>query len=82
MKRGLREERWTSAVGGVALAALGAALTVTGSRMAYRAARGSGTPVVPPSDDAITAESAQSFPASDAPSWTGTRGTSSRPDSP
>lgn len=75
--------RWRDGIGGVAMAAAGAALVAAGGSRVYRAlqarhAPGDETaPGLAGEPDAVGLESAASFPASDSPSWT-VRGVSPR----
>jgi hypothetical protein len=77
--------RWLTGLGGVALAAAGTALAAVGGSMVYRATRNAAGGVAPANldalpqqasrlEDVVATDSAQSFPASDAPSWTPTTG--------
>ncbi len=72
--------RVATGIGGAALAAAGAIAAVRGARAVYRAAVGGrrsaapAAPSVPAPSDPVNEESAASFPASDAPSWTPTAG--------
>ncbi len=68
--------RWKSEVGGAVMMAAGVAAAVVGGRMLYRAARADSaardqgrTPGLRDADQ-VAYESAESFPASDSPSWT------------
>ncbi len=75
-----RGRRLATGIGGAALAAAGAVAAVKGAQAVYRAAVGSrratpdASPSVPVPRDLVNEESAASFPASDAPSWTPTAG--------
>ncbi len=74
-----KARRIATGIGGAALAAAGAVATVKGAQAIYRAVAGRGapspaTPSVPAPRDLVNEESAASFPASDAPSWTPTAG--------
>ncbi len=71
--------RWPAAIGGAGLMAAGVVVSLVGWRLLRRAAldlpatgqEGPGFPSPPDmADDIVTRESAHSFPASDAPSWT------------
>ncbi len=70
--------RWTAVAGGVGLMAAGVAVSLVGWRLlkqaAARASAAGQRPGLPQqpdtADDIVTRESAHSFPASDAPSWT------------
>ena len=79
--------RWLTGIGGVALAVTGTAIAAVGGSMLYRATRAARQPgdVRPANldalprqanrlEDVVASDSAQSFPASDAPSWTPTTG--------
>jgi hypothetical protein len=77
--------RWRQGLGGAAIAVTGAALAAVGGSMIYRATRCARTgqaaldAASAPnreglSGDVVADESAASFPASDAPSWTPTLG--------
>jgi hypothetical protein len=80
-------KRWLSGLGGAAIAVAGGAIAVFGGSIVYRAARPGRRPEsvshvsldpVPQQasrlEDAVATDSAHSFPASDAPSWTATTG--------
>jgi hypothetical protein len=84
---GSSSRRWLSGIGGAAIAITGAALAAVGGSMVFRAAKGRGISSSPPApnldavpqqanrlEDVVARESAMSFPASDAPSWTPTTG--------
>ncbi len=84
------KNRWLTGIGGAAIAAAGAALAAVGGSMIYRATRTPAPGGVEPAnldalplqanrlEDVVARESAQSFPASDAPSWTTTGATGVR----
>ena len=73
--------RWQSEVGGALLMAAGVMAALVGARILYRSVRETVT-VTPLGarrrDDLVDDESAGSFPASDAPSWTSAGATSRR----
>jgi len=74
------QSRWRGGLGGVAVAAAGAALAGVGSVMVYRSLRRRGRPEAPSHNeemmgwrDEVADQSSDSFPASDSPSWTPVR---------
>jgi len=79
------QSRWRSGLGGVAVAAAGAALAGVGGVMVYRSLRRRGRSPAPDRGhepegwrDEVTDQSDESFPASDAPSWTPVRAVTPR----
>jgi len=74
------QSRWRGGLGGVAVAAAGAALAGVGGLMLYRSLRRRGRTAPPAHHDEVTGwrdqvedQSSDSFPASDSPSWTPVR---------
>jgi len=74
------QSRWRGGLGGVAVAAAGAALAGMGGVMMYRSLRKRGRTSPPADHDEVTGrrdevedQSSDSFPASDSPSWTPVR---------
>jgi uncharacterized membrane protein len=68
--------RWVSGIGGGVMAAAGTAVAIVGAAMVARAMKGARptAEAYPSAADLVGRESAASFPASDAPSWTPTTG--------